>query len=108
MQTSTNKARQAIYDDAAPIVRRTCALPGGAADDSAELASRLAVDSDRIAGAMSDIVVRRLFSAGLNLEAALAALGHHAASMKVGLAISELDLAVRDLRGQLFDRSRPD
>jgi signal transduction histidine kinase len=36
---------------------------------------RLAGDRDRIAGELSDIVVRRLFSAGLALEAALALTG---------------------------------
>ena len=53
---------------------------------------------------MNDIVVRRLFSAGLALEAVAGLMGDHRAAGKVQKAISELDLAVRDLRDMVFDR----
>ena len=46
--------------------------PPGRAGDWAEAALLLAQDRDRIAGGMNDLVVRRLFSAGLALETALA------------------------------------
>jgi signal transduction histidine kinase len=59
---------------------------------------RLADDRDRIAGELSDIVVRRLFSAGLALEAALGLIGEHRAAARIQHAISELDLAIRDIR----------
>jgi hypothetical protein len=108
MQPSLNKPHQAICDEATPIMRLTGAVSDGPAGDSAELASRLPADGDRLAEATNDIVVRRLFTAGLNLEGVLAALGQHAASGNVRAAIGELDLAIRDLRDLLFDRSRPD
>jgi hypothetical protein len=40
---------------------------------------------------MNDIVVRRLFSAGLALEAVAGLMGDHGAAGKVQEAISELD-----------------
>ena len=69
---------------------------------------RLADDRDRIAGELSDIVVRRLFSAGLALEAALGLSGEHRAAGTVQHAIGELDLAIRDIRDVVFDSRRPD
>jgi two-component system, NarL family, sensor histidine kinase DevS len=68
---------------------------------------RLADDRDRIAGELSDIVVRRLFSAGLALEAALGLIGEHRAAGRVQHASSELDLAIRDIRDVVFDSRRP-
>jgi hypothetical protein len=67
---------------------------------------RLAEDHDRIAGGMNDLVVRRLFSAGLSLETALALIGEHRAAGKIEHAISELDQAITDLRGIVFDDSK--
>jgi len=69
---------------------------------------RLAPDRDQIAQGINDIVVRRLFTAGLALEAVAALMGDHHAAGKVQEAISELDLAVRDLRDMVFDHHRPD
>jgi hypothetical protein len=57
---------------------------------------------------MNDIAVRRLFSAGLALEAVAGLMGGRRAAGKVQEAISELDLAVRDLRDMMFDHHRPD
>jgi signal transduction histidine kinase len=64
---------------------------------------RLVQDRDRIAAGMNDIVVHRLFSAGLSLDAALGLIGDHRAAAKVREAISQLDLAIRDSRNVLFD-----
>jgi len=69
---------------------------------------RLAEDRARIAGGLSDIVARRLFSAGLALEAALGLIGEHRAAGRVQHGISELDLAIRDIRDVVFDSRRPD
>jgi hypothetical protein len=57
---------------------------------------------------MNDIVVPRLFSAGLALEIALALMDAHPGSGKVREAISELDLAIQDVRTALFDYLQPD
>lgn len=73
---------------------------------------------DRMAERMNDVVVRRMFAAGLDLQAALGlieehgtdsehptAMEHRAAS-KIRSAGDELDRAIRDLRGILFEGDR--
>ena len=59
---------------------------------------------------MNDVVVRRIFAAGLDLQAALGliddhrpASGHRAA-LKICHATDELDHAIRDIRDILFER----
>jgi len=69
---------------------------------------RLVQDRDRIAGGMNDIVVQRLFCAGLALQTALGLMGDHPGAAKVQEAIGELDLAIRDFRNVLFDGHRSD
>ena len=69
---------------------------------------RLAGDHDQIAGRLNDIVAHRLFSAGLALEAALGLIGGHRAAGGIQHAVSELDLAIRDIRDMVFDSGRPD
>ena len=46
---------------------------------------------------------RPLFSAGLDLEAALGLIGEHRAAGRIQHAVSELDLAIRDIRDMVFD-----
>ena len=87
---------------------RATPRPGGAGDP-AELTLLLAQDRDRIAGALNDVVINRMFSAGLALETALGLLdGHRGAAGKVREALSELDLAIRDVRNVVFDHQRPE
>jgi signal transduction histidine kinase len=69
---------------------------------------RLAEDHERIAEGLNDLVVRRLFSAGLALEAALGLIGEHRAAGKIEHAISELDQAIADLRATVFDAPAAD
>ena len=73
-----------------------------------ETALLLAQDRDRIAAGMTDIVVRRLFTAGLALETALGLMGCHPGAGKVQEAIGQLDLAIRDVRNAVFDHHQPD
>jgi signal transduction histidine kinase len=68
---------------------------------------RLAQDRDRIAQGMNDIVVQRLFSAGLSLQTALGLMGDHPGAAKVQEAIGQLDLAIRESRNVLFDQHQP-
>ena len=68
----------------------------------------LVQDRDRSAGDMTDLVVHRLFAAGLALETALGLMGGHPAAGKVQEAIGELDLAIRDVRNVVFDHQQPD
>ena len=62
-----------------------------------------AADRERIAAALNDVVVRRLFTAGLDLEAALGLMGDHPASGKICDAVDELDQAIRDIRDTVLD-----
>ena len=71
-------------------------------------ATLLLQDHGRIAKGMNDIVVRRLFSAGLALETALRLIGDHPGVSKIQEAIGELDLAIRDFRNSAFDHRHPD
>jgi signal transduction histidine kinase len=74
------------------------------AADSAEVTRHLIEDRDRIAQGMNDVVIRRIFAAGMDLQAALGMIGEHRAGVKIWHAIDELDLAIRDVRSALFDR----
>jgi signal transduction histidine kinase len=96
----------APQDPPGPDVRPGRRSRAARAADSPEMSLRLAEDHDRIAEGLNDLVVRRLFSAGLALEAALALVGEHRAAGKIEHAISELDQAITDLRGTVFDASR--
>jgi signal transduction histidine kinase len=78
--------------------------PAGRAADTPEMTLRLTEDHDLIAEGLNDVVVHRLFSAGLTLEAALVLIGTHPAARKIEHAIGELDQAIRDLRSIVFDR----
>jgi signal transduction histidine kinase len=69
----------------------------------AEASVYLAEDHERIALGLNEVVVRRLFAAGLDLHAALALMGDHRAAAKVDHAIDELDQAIQDLRNIIFN-----
>ncbi len=70
-----------------------------------EIALCLTEDHDRIAQGLTDVVVRRLFAAGLDLHAALDLIDDHPAAAKIHQGIRELDQAIRDIRDIIFDRS---
>jgi hypothetical protein len=91
-----------------PRVRSTRDPPPGRAGDLAEVTLLLVQDRDRVAEAMNDAVVYRLFSAGLALETALGLMGDGPGTANVREAVGELDLTVRDVRGVLFDHHQPD
>jgi signal transduction histidine kinase len=78
---------------------------GGAAA-SADLIRCLAEDRERIAQDVNDVVVRRIFAAGLDLQAALGLIGDHRGAGKIWHAIGELDQAVADIRDAIFDGNR--
>ena len=64
---------------------------------------------DRMTRRMNDVVVRRIFAAGLDLQAALGLIGEERAATdlraasKICHATDELDQAIRDLRVILFE-----
>jgi glycosyltransferase A (GT-A) superfamily protein (DUF2064 family) len=78
------------------------ASAGNGAAVSAELTRYLTEDHDRIAQNVNDVVVRRIFAAGLDLHAALGLIGEHRGAGKIYHAIGELDNAIRDIRDAVF------
>ena len=88
-------------------IRPTRDPPPGRAGDWAEATVLLVQDRDRIAGGINDLVVHRLFAAGLALETALGLIGGHPGAGKVREAIGELDLAIRDVRNTVQGTGRP-
>jgi signal transduction histidine kinase len=73
----------------------------GTAGPSRELTG----ERDRIAQRLTDVVVHRLFAAGLDLQAALGLIGDHPGADRIGHAIGELDQAITDLRDAIFDHA---
>jgi hypothetical protein len=68
----------------------------------------LVQDRDRTAGAVNDLVVRRLFCAGLAPGTAPGLTGGHPGAGKAREAIGELDLAIRDVGNIACDHRQPD
>jgi len=91
-----------------PAIQPTRDPPAGRAGDPAEVILHQVQDHGPIAGGMNDLVVDRLFSAGIALETALGLMGDHPGASKVQEAAGELDLAIRDVRNVVFDRYQPD
>ena len=86
-----------------PPLHPACGPPV-AGGDPAAAAQFLAQDHDRIAVSMNDLVIRRVFGAGLSLHSAVGLIGSdHPAAGKVRDAIGELDIAIRNIRTVLFD-----
>ena len=91
---------------AVPPGRPTPGLPPGSpqapedgrATGPAEAITGQAEDRERIALGLNDVVVRRLLTAGQDLQAALGLMGNHPASGKVRHAVDEMDQAIRDIR----------
>ena len=77
---------------------------GTGAADSAELTRYLVEDHDRIARGMNDVVIHRIFAAGLDLQAALGLIGDQRGTSQICHAIDELDQAIRDIRDTIFGR----
>ena len=69
---------------AVPPVQPTPGLPPG--------------DREQLAPGLTDVVVRRLLTAGQDLQAALGLMGDHPASGKVRHAVEEMDQAIRDIQ----------
>ena len=88
-------------------IRPTRDPPLGRGGDGAEAALLLARGRGRIAEDRNDVVVRRLFSAGLTLETALGLIGDHPGAAKVQEAIDQLDQAIGDVRNVVFDHRQP-
>jgi hypothetical protein len=80
--------------------------PASTAAGSPETTLRLTDDHDRIAGELNDLVARRLLAAGLDLPGARALTGDDEARGRTQHAVSELEVAIRDIRDMVFDSRR--
>jgi hypothetical protein len=77
-------------------------LPPGSPQAPEAIASQ-AEDRERIVLGLNDVVVRRLLTAGQDLQAALGLMDNHPASGKIRHAVGEMDQAIRDIRDTVFD-----
>jgi hypothetical protein len=107
MPTSSTVSCDGVIPGPDAGVRPVRGPPDGQAAGPGEVTLRPAPDRDQIAEGVNDMVVGRLFAAGLALEAVAGLAGDHRAAGKAQQAISELDLAVRDLRDMVFDHHPP-
>src|ERR1017187_4428061 len=110
-EPSAAAAATTLAPGAAPVLLTRGPPPGSGrvpegtvAADSAELTRHLTEDHDRIAREMNDVVIYRIFAAGLDLQAVLGLIGDQRAASKICRAIDELDQAIRDIRDTTFDR----
>jgi two-component system, NarL family, sensor histidine kinase DevS len=69
-----------------------------------ESASRMAMlqDRERIARDLHDMVIQRLFAAGMNLQAVQSSAQPPMVAERIGSAINELDDTIRELRSAIF------
>ncbi len=72
--------------------------------DRQESASQMAMlrDRERIARDLHDMVIQRLFAAGMNLQAVQSAAQPQMVADRIGSTINELDDTIRELRAAIF------
>ncbi|MGW7409989.1 PAS domain-containing sensor histidine kinase [Streptomyces sp. NPDC054833] len=64
-------------------------------------------ERDRIARDLHDMVIQRVFGAGLALQSITARAGQPEVSSRLHKVIDELDTTIRELRGTIFNLNRP-
>ena len=94
-----------VLPSRAPLANGGQTSSGRAAAGPAAVSRDPSEDHDELAQRMNDVVVRRIFAAGLDLQGALLLIGEQPGASKVHHAIDEMDQAIRDIRDILFDRS---
>jgi signal transduction histidine kinase len=99
--------RAPFDDDLAPLVTAFADQAAVALDTAARqrLARRLDVyeDRDRIARDLHDLVIQRVFAAGLALQSVLPRIRDREVVRRVDAVVSQLDDTVRDIRTTIFD-----
>jgi hypothetical protein len=107
--SAANKTPAGAVPQAGPISGLPPGSPqapeGDHAPGPAEAIPGQAEDRERIALGLNDVVVRRLLTAGQDLQAALGLMGNHPASGKIRHAVDEMDQAVRDIPDTVFDHA---
>jgi len=64
-------------------------------------------ERDRIARDLHDMVIQRVFGAGLALQSITARITHRDTSARIHKVIDELDATIRELRGTIFELGQP-
>jgi PAS domain S-box-containing protein len=64
-------------------------------------------ERDRIAGDLHDMVIQRVFGAGLALQSITARITRPDAATRIHTVIGELDATIRELRGTIFNLNQP-
>ena len=62
----------------------------------------ISADRERIARDLHDLVIQRLFGAGLRLQGALALIDNETASTRVSSTIDDLDTTIKEIREAIF------
>ena len=62
----------------------------------------ISAERERIARDLHDLVIQRLFGAGLRLQGALALIDNASAASKVASTVDELDATIKEIRGAIF------
>jgi len=107
------RAGEAAFDESiAPLIRTFADQATVALDNAARqrVARQLDVyeDRDRIARDLHDLVIQRVFAAGLALQAVLPRLGDPEVHRRVQGVVRQLDDTVRDIRTTIFDLQTTD
>ena len=64
-------------------------------------------DRERIARDLHDVVIQRLFAAGMRLQGAVPAAGKPQVRQRIESVIDDLDTTIRDIRGAIFELRAP-
>jgi two-component system sensor histidine kinase DevS len=64
-------------------------------------------ERDRIARDLHDMVIQRVFGAGLALQSITARITHPDTAARIQTVMDELDATIRELRGTIFDLGQP-
>jgi PAS domain S-box-containing protein len=67
----------------------------------------ISADRERIARDLHDLVIQRLFGAGLRLQGALALVANQAAAARVSSTIEDLDQTIKEIRDVIFALEAP-
>lgn len=62
----------------------------------------ISAERERIARDLHDLVIQRLFGAGLRLQGALALIDNSSAASRVASTVDELDATIKEIRGAIF------
>jgi signal transduction histidine kinase len=95
-----------VSSPAATAVAPSAATGSGATSAAALTPYRTEVH-DRIALRLNDVVIQRIFAAGLDLHRAVGRVGDQRGAREICHALGDLDHAIRDIRDLVFDLGPP-